>query len=152
MGQPQSFERAIKAGRILPGMTFNQKVWAVTARIPAGKVMTYARIAEALGTKGYRAVGNALNRNPYAPVVPCHRVVGSNGSLTGFAGGLEKKRQLLAKEGVTVRNGRVEVAFLPLPPGEGRGEGAKESKSSRASNTPSPLPSPGGRGGRVVFQ
>ena len=102
-----TFEREIKAGRILPGMNFNQKVWALTARIPAGRVRTYASIAHELGSKGYRAVGNALNRNPYAPAVPCHRVVGSNGALTGFAGGLDKKRELLAGEGVALQNGRV---------------------------------------------
>ena len=107
-----NYEPHIKAGRIVPGMTFNQKVWALTARIPAGKVTTYGRIADALGTKGYRAVGNALNRNPYAPAVPCHRVVGSDGSLTGFAGGLAKKKKLLAGEGVHFRNGRVRVSGL----------------------------------------
>ena len=100
-------EREIKAGRIVKGMTFNEKVWAVTARIPKGKVVTYADIARALGSNGYRAVGNALNRNPYAPTVPCHRVVGSNGALTGFAGGLPEKKKLLAEEGVTVRGNRV---------------------------------------------
>ena len=103
----QSFEHDIKAGRIVPGMNFNQKVWALTARIPPGQVRTYASIARELGSKGYRAVGNALNRNPYAPAVPCHRVVGSTGDLTGFAGGIEKKRELLAREGVALRNGRV---------------------------------------------
>ena len=103
-------ERHLLAGRIVPGMSFNQKVWALTARIPAGKVVTYRQIADALGSKGYRAVGNALNRNPYAPAVPCHRVVGSNGSLTGFAGGLDMKRRLLAEEGVTLRNGRADVS------------------------------------------
>jgi methylated-DNA-[protein]-cysteine S-methyltransferase len=72
-------EQQIKAGRIVPGMTFNQKVWAITARIPRGKVAIYADVASALGSRGYRAVGNALNRNPYAPQVPCHRVVGSDG-------------------------------------------------------------------------
>lgn len=106
-GNTNGFERDIKAGKILPGMSFNEKVWALTARIPAGRVRTYAWIARELGTKGYRAVGNALNRNPYAPAVPCHRVVGSNGSLTGFAGGLEMKRKLLAQEGVAMKNGRV---------------------------------------------
>src|ERR671912_2638744 len=108
MGKTTTFEREIKAGRILPGMSFNEKVWALTARIPAGQVRTYADIARDLGTKGYRAVGNALNRNPYAPAVPCHRVVGSNGSLTGFAGGIDMKRKLLAGEGVPLgKNGRV---------------------------------------------
>ena len=107
MTKTDPFEAPIKAGKLLPGMNFNQKVWALTARIPPGKVTTYARIARALGSRGYRAVGNALNRNPYAPAVPCHRVVGSNGSLTGFAGGLEKKRDLLTREGVPVKDGRV---------------------------------------------
>ena len=102
-------EHQIKAGKILPGMSFNEKVWAMTARVPAGKVTTYAAIARALGTNGYRAVGNALNRNPYAPAVPCHRVVGSDGSLTGFAGGLAKKQRMLAKEGVPCVKGRVDV-------------------------------------------
>lgn len=106
----ESLEQHIKAGRIVPGMTFSQKVWAVTSRIPAGRVATYRQVAAALGTKAYRAVGSALNRNPYAPAVPCHRVVGADGSLTGFAGGLDKKRQLLAGEGVHVRpDGRVDV-------------------------------------------
>ena len=103
------FETQIKSGRIVRGMNFNQKVWAMTARVPRGKVCTYGDIAKALGTKAYRAVGNALNRNPYAPGVPCHRVVGSNGSLTGFAGGIAKKQRLLTEEGVRCRKGRVDV-------------------------------------------
>jgi methylated-DNA-[protein]-cysteine S-methyltransferase len=114
MGKTSTFEREIKSGRILPGMNFNEKVWALTARIPAGQVRTYAWIARELGSKGYRAVGNALNRNPYAPAVPCHRVVGSNGSLTGFAGGIEMKRKLLASEGIEFDNGKVKL------PREGR--------------------------------
>ena len=100
----------ICAGRLQPGMTFNERVWALTAQIPAGKVVTYADVAAALGSKGYRAVGNALNRNPYAPAVPCHRVVGSDGRLTGFAGGLPKKEQLLTDEGVRVTRGRADLA------------------------------------------
>ena len=107
VGKASGYEQQIKSGRIVPGMSFNEKVWAVTARIPAGEVRTYAWVARELGSKGYRAVGNALNRNPYAPAVPCHRVVGSNGSLTGFAGGLDKKRKLLTEEGVAMKDGRV---------------------------------------------
>ena len=99
----------ILAGRIVPGMNFNQKVWALCARVPAGRVVTYADIARALGSKGYRAVGNALNKNPYAPAVPCHRVVGSSGSLTGFAGGLAKKRAMLEAEGVRLRKAGVVI-------------------------------------------
>src|SRR2546428_10399982 len=103
-------ETAIKSGKIERDMRFNEKVWALTARVPRGKVATYGEIARALGTQAYRAVGNALNRNPYAPKVPCHRVVGSDGALTGFAGGLPKKRQLLRKEGIPCNAKRVDLA------------------------------------------
>src|SRR3954468_3165376 len=106
----KTIESHIRSGRIVPGMTFNQKVWALTARVPKGRVTTYGELARALGTKAYRAVGNAMNKNPYAPGVPCHRVVGSDGSLTGFASGLEKKRKMLASEGVTCTGDRVAVA------------------------------------------
>jgi len=102
-----SLQQEILRGRIVPGMSFCQKVWALTARIPEGKVTTYGHIARKLGSNGYRAVGMAMNRNPYAPAVPCHRVVGSQGSLTGFAGGLPKKKEMLAAERVPMRNGRV---------------------------------------------
>lgn len=108
----QSFESLIKAGEIHPDMSFSQKVWALTARIPKGKVATYADVAKALNCKGFRAVGQALNRNPYAPDVPCHRVIGAGGRLTGFAAGLGKKRRLLQEEGVTVVGDRV-VGQLP---------------------------------------
>jgi methylated-DNA-[protein]-cysteine S-methyltransferase len=97
-------------GRIVDDMSFNEKCWALLSQIPAGKVATYADLAHALGTKAYRAVGNAMNRNPYAPAVPCHRVVGSDGRLTGYAGGLEKKQKLLESEGVRCEHGRVSLA------------------------------------------
>ncbi|MGB7160180.1 MAG: MGMT family protein [Tepidisphaeraceae bacterium] len=103
-------EKQIRSGKLSPAMSFNQKVWALTARIPRGKVVRYGDIARALKCTAYRAVGNALNKNPYAPGVPCHRVVGSDGSLTGFAGGLEKKREMLKREGVTLRdNGKLDL-------------------------------------------
>ena len=109
-------ETQIKSGRVTKEMTFNQKVWAMTARIPKGQITTYAEIARALKTKGYRAVGNALNKNPYAPDVPCHRVVGSTGALTGFAGGLAKKQSLLLSEGVKLHsNGRADVSTVFRP-------------------------------------
>jgi len=103
-------EQQIKSGRISPAMSFNQRVWALTARIPAGKVTTYGDIARKLKTKAYRAVGNALNRNPYAPTVPCHRVVGCDGSLTGFASGLQRKRQMLLAEGVKMIGQRADIS------------------------------------------
>ena len=71
---------------------------------------TYGQIAVALGSRAYQAVGAALHRNPYAPTVPCHRVVGSDGSLTGFASGLARKRSMLIAEGVTITKGKVDMA------------------------------------------
>ncbi len=90
-------------------MRFSEMVWSLCSRIPEGKVTTYRILAEKLGTKAYRAVGGALNRNPYWPDVPCHRVVGSDGSLTGFASGLDKKKKLLENEGIEIRDGKVDL-------------------------------------------
>lgn len=99
----------VRSGEIRPGMTFNQRVWAITSRIPRGQVATYGQIAKALGTNAARAVGTALNRNPYAPEVPCHRVVGCDGRLVGYAHGLERKAAMLTEEGVTILSGRVDL-------------------------------------------
>jgi len=88
-------------------LTFSQRVWKKTQELPTGNVTTYQDIAHALGTKAYRAVGQALNRNPHAPQVPCHRVVASDGSIGGYAHGVDAKIALLAKEGVDVSEGRV---------------------------------------------
>ena len=74
-------------------MDFSRRVYDLCRRIPKGKVTTYKIIAEKLGTKAYRAVGNALNKNPHKDV-PCHRVVGSDGSLTGFAHGIKRKKYI----------------------------------------------------------
>ncbi|MBI4343739.1 MAG: MGMT family protein [Candidatus Omnitrophica bacterium] len=79
---------------------FERKVYAAVRRIPRGQTRTYAWVARQIGKAGAaRAVGNALNRNPYAPQVPCHRVVRSDGSLGGFAQGPARKRMLLRREG-----------------------------------------------------
>jgi methylated-DNA-[protein]-cysteine S-methyltransferase len=86
---------------------FNQMVWDACKSIPFGRVSTYKEIGNAIGSKGYRAIGNALNKNPHAPIVPCHRVVNSNGKIGGFAAGKEKKSQLLTKEGITIINGKI---------------------------------------------
>lgn len=70
-------------------------------RIPRGKVVTYKELARAAGNeKAVRAVGNACNKNPNAPQTPCHRVIASNGSLGGYALGLQRKKELLKKEGI----------------------------------------------------
>ncbi len=78
---------------------FQIKVYKELLKIPAGQTRTYKQIAKAIGKpNAARAVGNACNKNPYAPAVPCHRVVGSNGKLTGYAYGLKMKEQLLELE------------------------------------------------------
>ena len=74
---------------------FQDKVYELCKKVPRGKVTTYKALAEKLGSKAYRAVGNAMNKNPYAPMVPCHRVVNSDGTVGGFASGPENKIKLL---------------------------------------------------------
>ena len=86
---------------------FAQRCYDLLKRIPEGKVTTYGVLAKKLGCKGARAVGQCVGANPFAPEVPCHRVVCSDGSLGGYSGGLRKKVSLLAKEGVPVKNGKV---------------------------------------------
>lgn len=83
----------------LVGTPFQQEVWLALQEIPFGETRSYKQIAARIGRPlAFRAVGQALHRNPVAIIVPCHRVIGSSGSLTGFAGGTELKRQLLALE------------------------------------------------------
>ena len=92
----------------MPVAIFQKAVWEATKQVPRGKVTTYAAIAKFIGRpRAARAVGNALNKNPYSPKVPCHRVVKSNGSLGGFSGGARKKKQFLEREGVKIRNNKV---------------------------------------------
>ena len=83
------------------GSAFQQRVWREIAAIPYGETISYATLAERAGAPGAaRAAGAATGRNPLSIVVPCHRVVGLRGSLTGYAGGLDRKERLLAIEGV----------------------------------------------------
>ena len=91
---------------------FQEQVYAITKKIPRGKVTTYKAIAETMGTKAYRAVGQALHKNPYAPQVPCHRVIASDGSLSGFATGQEKKRKMLEREGVKIKENKISKKFF----------------------------------------
>lgn len=90
---------------------FESRVYSVCRKIPKGKATTYKAIAEALGGKGYRAVGNALNKNKDKNV-PCHRVVRSDGFAGGFARGLEEKKKLLRREGVKIRKNRVLNSYI----------------------------------------
>ena len=81
------------------GDDFAQRVWALLRTIPYGETMTYGALARSLGDRNLaQAVGHANGHNPIAIVIPCHRVIGSDGSLVGYAGGLERKRFLLALE------------------------------------------------------
>ncbi len=86
----------------LRGTAFQNQVWKALLDIPYGRTVTYGQIASVLGRPGSsRAVGAAVGSNPIGIVVPCHRVIGADGSLTGFGGGLDNKVTLLAREGVT---------------------------------------------------
>ncbi len=86
-----------------PGTAFQRRVWDQLSRIPYGTTTTYLELARRLGdVKAVRAVGMANGRNPIALVVPCHRVVGSDGALRGYAHGVERKRALLAHESATL--------------------------------------------------
>ena len=89
--------------------TFSERCYDILRKVPKGKVTTYKALANALGTKAYRAVGTAMNKNPYAPKVPCHRVINSNGELGGFASGLKKKIKLLKKEGIEIKNNKIDL-------------------------------------------
>lgn len=89
----------------LEGSPFQKAVWNVLLTIPFGSIMTYGQIAKKIAKErkkarmSAQAVGGAVGHNPIAIIIPCHRVVGKNGNLTGYAGGIEKKRQLLILEG-----------------------------------------------------
>lgn len=87
------------------GSAFQKRVWDEIARVPYGKTISYGELAKRAGAPGQaRAAGAATGRNPVGVVIPCHRIVGADGSLTGYAGGLERKRGLLELEGVLQRS------------------------------------------------
>ncbi|WP_296666483.1 methylated-DNA--[protein]-cysteine S-methyltransferase, partial [Demequina sp.] len=97
----------VEVAGIAPGTDFQRAVWAELRHIPAGTTRTYAEVARAIGRPtATRAVAAAIGRNPLTVAVPCHRVVGADGALTGYAGGLERKRWLLEHEGAIGKNPR----------------------------------------------
>jgi len=99
-GRRRAFDLALDLGSV-PG--FQREVLRALARVPYGATSTYGALAAAVDRpRAARAVGGALNRNPVPVVLPCHRVVGANGTLVGYGGGLDRKRALLALEGVTL--------------------------------------------------
>jgi methylated-DNA-[protein]-cysteine S-methyltransferase len=81
------------------GSAFRRSVWKELLAIPYGEITTYGDIARRIGCKSAQAVGGAVGHNPISIIIPCHRVVGRDGSLTGYAGGLDRKRKLLELEG-----------------------------------------------------
>ena len=88
---------------ILKGTKFQLKVWKYLKKIPKGQIRTYSDVAKAINKpKSVRAVANAIGKNPYAPKIPCHRVIRSDGSLGGYSGkgGINTKRKLLKSEGI----------------------------------------------------
>lgn len=107
-GQRGEFELPLD----LHGTVFQRAVWQALLKIPHGELSTYGEIAEILNQpQASRAVGAAVGLNPISIIVPCHRVVGSNASLTGYAGGLHRKVALLQLEGLTIRGQRVHPRF-----------------------------------------
>ncbi len=95
-GKRQRFDLALQPAW---GTPFQRAVWQALQHIPYGATSTYGEIARSIGKpKAMRAVGAAIGQNPHSIIVPCHRVVGANGSLTGFAGGLDRKKHLLLHE------------------------------------------------------
>lgn len=95
IGKDPGFMPPIK----LRGSDFRKRVWQVLLTIPYGQTITYAAIACKVGCKSAQAIGGAVGHNPLSLIIPCHRVIGSNGSLTGYAGGIDRKLRLLQMEG-----------------------------------------------------
>ncbi|RKX20212.1 MAG: hypothetical protein DRP26_02085 [Candidatus Zixiibacteriota bacterium] len=101
----KSFSVKLDIGYLSP---FTRRVLKAACKIPYGEIATYGQLACRAGSPGAsRAVGQVMAKNPIPIVIPCHRVIGSNGSLTGFGGGLGLKKRLLEKEGIVVRKGMV---------------------------------------------
>lgn len=98
-GQRTEFDVALD----MTGTEFQRGVWTALTEIPFGRSVSYAQHAQGLGNpKALRAVGSAIGKNPVSIIVPCHRVIGSSGAVTGYAGGVERKRFLLALEDIAV--------------------------------------------------
>jgi|SRR3989344_7659254 len=91
-------------------MNFNERCYQILKRIPKGKVTTYRAIAETLKSKGYRAVGNAMNKNPHnTDIYPCHRVIKSSGEIGGYAKGTKAKIRKLKAENVEIKNNKIDL-------------------------------------------
>jgi methylated-DNA-[protein]-cysteine S-methyltransferase len=91
---------------------FSEQAYTLLKQVPKGRVTTYKALAMALGTRGYRAIGQIMRTNPYAPGVPCHRVVATDGTIGGYMGKasgvtIQKKKELLQKEGIRISGRRI---------------------------------------------
>jgi methylated-DNA-[protein]-cysteine S-methyltransferase len=98
-------QRKMKENKTKQRKKFEDRIYSLCRKIPKGRVSTYGELAKALHSRAFRAVGQAMRHNPYAPAVPCHRVVASDGTLGGFGGKMNsrKKVAMLRKEGVFVK-------------------------------------------------
>ncbi len=109
-GERRTFDLPV----VLSGAPFQQRVWELLKQIPYGQTTTYGAIADELGDASLaRPVGGAVGHNPLSLIVPCHRVVGKNGALTGYAGGLDRKRFLLDLEAGLAPTAAAQTALLP---------------------------------------
>ena len=101
MAKNKILEKKIEQNSILT--LFQKEVYKAILDIPRGEIRSYRWVAEKIGNlRASRAVGNALNSNPYSPEVPCHRVIRSDGSIGGYAGGISKKKAILRNEGISL--------------------------------------------------
>ena len=97
--------------------TFNENIYEKLKEVPIGKVVTYKELARSIGSNAYRTVGTAMKNNKNAPVIPCHRVIKSNGEIGGFCGEISGKKiqekiNLLKKEGVKVINNKIDSKYF----------------------------------------
>lgn len=89
-------------------MSLDKRIYKKLLEVPKGKVTTYGELAKAVGMKnGQRAVGRIMNKNPYPVIIPCHRVIKSDGKVGGYAYGEEIKSNMLTKEGIKIKNGKI---------------------------------------------
>lgn len=89
-------------------MSLDKKIYKKLLEVPKGKITTYGELAKAVGLKnGQRAVGKIMNKNPYPVIIPCHRVIKSDGKIGGYAYGEEIKSNMLSREGIAIKNGKI---------------------------------------------
>ena len=89
-------------------MNIDKKIYKKLLEVPKGKITTYGELAKAVGLKnGQRAVGKIMNKNPYPVIIPCHRVIKSDGKIGGYAYGEEIKSDMLTREGIIIKNGKI---------------------------------------------